>query len=1022
MKKGIAGFLIVSLLATMMGTTAFAATTPFDTLVPQYTAMKVDTSNANTLTGTVNGTQIISNASFIDISGTTGQEAIARMAALGIVKGYGANRYNPNDAATGYDVLGDLVRLLGSEAAVMQRVYNQVGSSSSTDYINRLIDQEVLTEAQTLGIVPTNPTNEEILNLDQAATKEKIAVWTARAIGTTANYNQNAVFSFSDWASVNPTYRALIEDLVTQGTVPLRNDGTFGPKSTLTRGETAMIMKSALESVAAAQGVASGFGLVIGVKPETIYQNDDVISRNTVTVQNTDGTVTQLVSESHSKNDVKYDYVVYKNGVISNGKYLALGDEVEYITQNGNLVYAQVMNNDLILEKINADAEADVYSTFHYGTVSEIKTENRFNNGKSVITEIYRVVDVSGDVFDLLVDEDSYTGERQDIVTYKAGAVGGVHLLTQGDIIEYLVNGNNEVVYIKVAPLEEKVISGTVREVTDITDESPAQMTVYGYDDQLYTLPIAPYASLSINDRVTTIDNFVYGMPVDVKVVNGYIMNASAESYSAEPGYIPEYGKMRMGTVDTLYQNSFIVALSSGLKEVYTVASDTQFTKDGNVVSFSALKVGDSVKVYFSSIGEADAAKVEIEAPEVLFESIYKGKLKTVNNARGEIQLVGADGVSNPQYITNNTWTSADASNIALSIDDQTDIYVGNQKLTTNDLERKYTGYRVYAVVKSVYGRPTVVKLTVATGRESIYSSKVQSVDQTLGAFDITLKQNFALTEGTIVIKDGLVVPSSKISARDTVFIIAEGGTTGSYQENAMVVKLVTPYDNIFDTIRIGAVESVGTNTVTLKNYTFYTNNAINAVDSGTSGYYKFYTDTVIKDITDPEDVLTINPTTFYHESYSRSENIDTAYRASIRGLQYKRYYTFMVLSELDNSILAMNMRHKGLIDGEEIDDTLYEESEIAKALEETYVDAVLSRGIVTADDTTWDRFEITDSHDWTEYTGQWTANTANIYVKYTDAIVIKNNSVKSVDDIKVGDYIYIMRINEEALIIFVED
>jgi hypothetical protein len=117
-----------------------------------------------------------------------------------------------------------------------------------------------------------------------------------------------------------------------------------------------------------------------------------------------------------------------------------------------------------------------------------------------------------------------------------------------------------------------------------------------------------------------------------------------------------------------------------------------------------------------------------------------------------------------------------------------------------------------------------------------------------------------------------------------------------------------------------------------------------------------------------------------------------------------------------------MNMRHKGLIDGEEIDDTLYEESEIAKALEETYVDAVLSRGIVTADDTTWDRFEITDSHDWTEYTGQWTANTANIYVKYTDAIVIKNNSVKSVDDIKVGDYIYIMRINEEALIIFVED
>ena len=1012
MKKIIALFTVLCMVVPVA---SFAAA-PFDVPVPEFKAMKTDLTDAETLLGNPKGTDLITNAYFSDIKGTYGHEAIVRMAALGVIKQYGDRKYYPATKATGYDALGMLVRMSGAEAAVMQRVYDQAGSSTTDAALKQIMNQEYLTEALGLGII----TNAEVLNLTQPANKELITVWTARAVGKAPVFTQNTVFSYSDWVSVNPTYRALIEDMTTDGIVPLKSNGSFGPKDTITRGELAVIMKAATETQHADRNIEEGFGLVIGVKPEVVYEDGNTIKRTTVTVKNTDGTVTNFVNEMHSKGAKRIDYVAYKNGIVSNSLTLKLGDEVEYLTVAGELTYVNVVDHNLILEKMNAASAADIYTTFHYGTVAEIRSKTQFKSGKTVITEIYRVVDVTGDVFDIVVDEDMYSGLREDIITYKAGKVGGVQLLAEGDVMEYLVNDKREVVYIKVAPLEKKTLSGTVREVSDITPEGPAMMTVFGYDNKVYQFPLAPYVSLRINERETPLSNFVYGMHVDVEITNGYVVMASGESYSGEPGYIPMYGKMRMGDIAAIYQNSILVKLRDGKNETYMLAADTVFTKEGNIVTKNAMRVGEAVKVYFNNISTDIVSKVEIEAPEILFEIIYKGKIQNVNSGRQEIQIVGADGVSKPEFISNNDWLQADTFSINLKVDGRTQIYAGNQKLTMTELARQYNGYQVYAVVKKVFGQSTVVKLSVKTGGEMMYSSTVRTADHTLGKFDITTKENFNITDGTIVIRDGLVVPSSLIKPRDTVFVVSES-PMGSYNQNAMVVKVVTPFDNIFNSIRIGAVETVNPSNITFRNHTQYTNNFLNAVNPNESGYYKFYTDSKIVDVTDPLNVKTLKPADFWHDSYARTENVDPTYNAQTVGLQFERYYAFAVVNEADSAIIAMHLRHKGLVANQNIDDTVFNESDVAKKLNETFTGAVLSRGIVTSDDETWDRIEITDSHDWTDYTGQWTANKANIFIKYTDAIVIKNNRVISVDDIQMGDYVYVMRVKEGALVIFVQ-
>lgn len=1021
MKKIIALFLAVSLIATMSSVQSpssivFAAA-PFDVPVPEFTALKTDTTNATTKTGSPKGLDVLANSYFTDIRGTYGHEAIVRMAALGVIKQYGDKKFYPATKTTGFDAIGMLVRLKGFEAAVMQRVYAQSGSSTTPAGLKTLMNNEYMKEAIALGIITTS----EVLNLALPVTKETLTVWTARTIGKTPTFTQNTVFSYSDWATVNPVYRALIEDMTTDGIVPLKNDGTFSPKANLTRGEFAVVLEAALETQYDTLGIATGFGLVIGVKPETIFEDGNTIKRNTVTVKNTDGTVTKLVSEKHTKGRKQIDYVTYKNGIVSSNVALKLGDEVEYITVNDVLTFVEVVDHNMILEKINASSAADIYTTFHYGTLADVRTKTQYKNGKTVTTEIYRVIDITGDVFDILVDEDLYTGQRDDIITYKGGKVAGVQSLEVGDVMEYLVSEKREVIYIKVAPLDKKNLSGTVREVTSLTADGPATMTVFGYDDKVYQMPLAPYANLRINDRVTSLNNFVYGMPVTLEISNGYVITVDGESYSGEAGYIPKYGKMRMGDVVTIYQNSFTVQLDNGKKENYTVAPDTVISKDGSIVTKNAIKVGEAVKVYFDNISTAEVSKIEIEAAEMLYEVIYKGKIKNVNGSRKEVQIVGADGISRPEYISNNDWLQAETYSINLKTNEKTQIYAGNQKLTMTELARQYSGYQMYAVVKKVFGEDTIVKLSVKTGGEMMYSSNVRSVDHTLGRFDINTKENFNLTAGTIVIKDGLVVPSSNLNTRDTVFVVSES-PLGSYNQNAMVVKVVTPFDNIFDSIRIGAIETVNPSNITLRNHTGYSNNFINAVNPNESGYYKFYTDSKIVDLTDPANLKTIKPADFWHDSYARTENVDPTYNPALPGLQFERYYAFMIVNPADSAIIAMHLRQKGLVAGQNLDDTLFKESDIGPKLDETFNNAVLSRGIVTSDDETWDRLEITDSHDWTDYTGQWTANKANIFIKYTDAIVVKNNAVISADDIQMGDYIYVMRVKDGALVIFVQN
>ncbi len=993
-------------------TVSFAAPSDFDINVPELHAAPFNDQEAKVLEGTSLIRQIIDQVYYRDIDRVYGRKAIVRMTAIGVINNFGSRFYRPTEGTTGYEAVSDILSLLGEREAIVQKVVDNGGTNASSDLLSSMFRKECLAKARAMGIV----LDSEIVGLESPIDKEQAALFLSRALNKGGNPSISSetpqLFSFSDWQDIEPYARQAIEFLVREDIAKLTADGRFSAHDTLSRAELATWISGAFDRTPTIHGGEIGYGLVVGKHETTSREGDEVVRTRVVDIVNPAGEPVRLVSTSRS-GSLLNDYVVYKNGIISASDFLEKGDEIEYITIDGVLCYVGEIPNGQVLAELGK--EPDIYSYTHYGTLVAVKTEEYFENDRKGMKERYRVTDITGDTFDIVVKEDALTGQRSDIIVSKNGMLGGVKLLEIGDTLEYITNDLSEVSYIKVGDLERKSLSGTVNKFEPATESTPAYLTIFTYEGDLIRYPLAPYALLMINSRGAKPQDFVYGLDIHVDVARDLIIAVLGDSYSGEPGYIPPFGKMRMGTVTTKGRKSFQLSMANGAVENISVDSTTMFTKNGEPADFISIKPGQKVKVYFDTMMMQTASKVDVQAPEKLFDKIYKGKIENIVPQTGELHLVGADGVSNPEYIKNNQWELDEEYAKVLAISPACEIYVDDKELSPDMLERMYTGYEVYAVTEEVFGRETAVKISVKRGAEMTYSNAVTKVDHTLGEMELMTRDNFDITKATIVLKDGLLVPAEQIKARDTVFVAAES-PMGGYDKKAMFVKVTTAHEKLFDGIRIGAIEGVSPSYVTLANHTSIINNNVDQVNPHVSGKYKLTTRSLIRDISDKDKIKTIKPEKFYHDEYSRTENYDKK-----SGLKYKRYYAFMVVNPLDNSIIAMNMRKGGLMPRNLFDYKLKKEEDIKKELTKTFRDAVVTRGLVCGRDATWHRLELTETHDYTNYTGRWTATNTNIYVKYSDAIVIKNGRAISIDDVKMGDYVYILRIGTDSLVIFVE-
>lgn len=1002
-KNSLCGLLAAALiLPSFAPVSVNAAETTAEVNVPQLAPAALSTTAPTKLLGNSKGAEALINANYTDMSKNTFLREVTKMSAFGVIRKYGETAFSPGSSITGNQAIGMLVRARGREAAVQTRV-NAASTGLSAAALKALYDTEYAREAATLAIVPVA----EQLDLDKAVSREKLAVWAARSVNLQPDFNDlTGVFSFKDATDVSPQYRNIIETMVANKYVYLPNDGRFRPKAAMTKGEFAKTLEHMSDAFMTNLGITSEFGLVIGRNVTTETQAGVKLSKTVLTIKSIDGKLTEITAQYNPKTKVRNEFVSFKNNVVSDSRQVAIGDEIVYYMKGGQVHYVEALNDDTILDKMRESAENGDGIVAHFGSVGTVTKQSRYENGKNIDSSKIRMKDFDGNIYEINVETNPKTGIKNDIIVYKNGKGGGTNLLAQGDTVAYYVKDNKTVIYMKVTPVKTSTINGTLRNLSTDATLKMSTMSIYDYSDKIVEYPVAQHALVTINGTFAKLKDLQTGQDLKLTVKDGYVTKVETETNTENAGAIGEYGKMRSGSVYYVYSDSVLFDLSSGQRAQYLVGSATTIIKDGVKTTLRALKEGDQVKLYFNDIYSNKVDKIEVEGAERLIKQVYKGEIQDVNATEGTLTL------SFPSVMKNTGWVTTGAYMLDLPYNEKTLIYNGSDPVREKDLGKSFKGKTAYVVVEENYGTETAVKITIRNGGELMSYDAVDKIDTTMGSMELSSKENFNFNAGTIVIKDGRLIDPSRIKRFDNAYVVSDYymGT-----KTANVVRLVTRVESIFDNLYVGALYQVDYNSMIFKNYAKMTGNQWGSIEENPSRRFYYTTDTSITNLT-PSPVATIKPSDFFHKGFSEEENKDK----NGQGLKYERYYGIFVTDGNDVTY-AINLRQKGLVSGQNIDDSTTDEKAIKTYLNDLLKTTSLTRGTVEAVDTKWTRIQLTNSNDWSSTLGTWNANNVDTYVKYQDTLILKNNKVIAPEDIKQGDALYVLRNKETALVIFVE-
>lgn len=1002
MKKSIALMLAIALILPVPSAFAEDITLRPEVLVPELSGLPVSLEGAQEIQSQPKAGELVKLAQYTDISGNGFQADIVEMTFQGIFKSYGSGKFNPKGTLTKQDALTLLVRMMGQETTVQQGVLT-TAQGQSAEAVSRMMQQAYADQAVTLGIL----TADENSSLDQAATREQIAVWTARAINLQPDFSDvDGIYTFKDVQSVAPQNRGLLEALLREKIFTTDTGGLFNPARKVTRDEMASILSEVSPRLYTNRNLAALSGMVAGITTQSQSEAGGVIITKTITLRGIDGTVSKILTTTQSKTGIATDFGVYKGGKVTGSSGLALGDQVEFITRNNLAVFAQVLNDGTILDRLKADnLQGDNLRTY-YGTIYSRIGETRKEGDKTFAVDRIRVKNHTGQTFDIVVKTDAATGIRNDIFVTKNGTSGGSALLQIGDFIEYTVKDPDILVFAVAKPGQASEVKGTVRNVT-IPETGTSSLTVQDYANVIGVYPVAEYADISINTGYAKLADIKYAMPVVLTLNNGFITRIAAETFS-NPGYIDPANRMVSGTIKSISGDYVTLQAPDGSNTGYTINAQSQLTKNGQPVTFSALKTGDRVKLYFPDLYAAIPSKVEIEGPEQLIQGVYTGKVSQVNGATGLISL------KNPSLLKNDQWTATGQYLQDFYLTPTTTLYAQGRKISVNDLKNYYLGGEIYIALKDGYTRPEVVKLMVKSGGERQYASGVYKVDQAIGRLELDNRTNITYNEGTIFLRDDRLVDMTNLTSDDSVALVAN---FLSGQTQAAVVTLNNTRQLQLGGFYVGYVDTVYSSRVNLEYTSKFTDNIMPEVVTGETTPLYFGNGSRIRDITDEDDVITLTPYTFFNGEYSKEENEDT----DDTGLDYERYYA-MAYTDENGEIVDLTLRKKALFKGNDLDDTLEKESALNDEMDDQLARLVVTKGTVTGLDTDWERIQMINGMDWIESQKEWNVNRTDMYVGAQDALIVRNNKPISFEDIQPGDRIQVIRMRGAAVLVVVEE
>ena len=299
------------------------------------------------------------------------------------------------------------------------------------------------------------------------------------------------------------------------------------------------------------------------------------------------------------------------------------------------------------------------------------------------------------------------------------------------------------------------------------------------------TLKIDKSTVYYINNTATNIHGFKAGMQVSVTMGLNKIREMRANTNSGS-GSIVANSKQLTGVVTQIDPNGLQmrVKIDGSTTRTFTINKNTEVFKNNSSVDLSTLYAGDKVRLTFATATTSTIAEIDIiNSSAIMVQELYKAKLNTINTNKNSINVRNAHPLLNWRFGTQDTIAQ---TNFAFT--NTTSIYVGNKKITKNQLGN-YRNNEMYFATTKQFSKEVINKIIVLANNERTYYEPISLVNLDFNVIELrnTLKLDYH--SGSILIRNGrLVDPESLVATNldqqaisTTAFVITDGHARNDY-------------------------------------------------------------------------------------------------------------------------------------------------------------------------------------------------------------------------------------------------
>lgn len=774
-----------------------------------------------------NGDYIIDNLKFKDVSSDSWAiEPIVRFGALEVIKGYNesnAKKYRPKSPISNEESLAIMLRVLGMEEAAQKAAEQLLQDNPDLpDHVLTLWTKGYLQLANNMGLITEDDLDcafvEEQSELDPtenfmrrgSVTREQFAVWLVKAINSqrpdiiSPIYKQTKVFNYNDWEKIDREFIPYVEAVVQKKIMGDGNKG-FNPKGKVTREQMAKILGNLDEIVYDTMNITKLNGTVAYIKDSNAMSASDSTATRKILIKDENGKVNEVNYEYTKKTNEQIftkNVPVLRNGVVGDLLSLREGEYIEYLVDNDTnemlYAYSKGINTPYELEGILQpidDVTGRITITSDKGAdfSFQMKSGLYSNTDNTVIINDYKI-NISnapvGSKVKLFIDNN---------IVEKIQLTGEKVIFNE---LSGIVKENNPTFnYITIITWDGEEITKNYQKKEIVVEKQQYYDTEdeIGYIDEMFP-------DFRFDPRDTTIDNVEAGDLVDLKLS---MDGKNVISISAKTNYIVKYGVINNIVNNGVNGFRLGIQFDDLTSTIYDVPVKVPVKKSNQNISLFDLQQGQVVKLLINQAvfepGTITESIKEIQVDEYgnTVANIYKGTLGDLNNSQRTLTLL------NSYVLTNAGWRDYTQSKI-LDISSKNIEYFLDSKRISLEYAMNYLkspNTSVYIAMEKYYNDEKVLKVTFASGRESILAKDNVTYSNGNNKFKILKNSNYINTnEGTIVVKNGKLLEDNNIVSPDYAQVILNGNNS------AVIVNITEEPGNDATSIFRGRIKSINEN------------------------------------------------------------------------------------------------------------------------------------------------------------------------------------------------------------------